>query len=379
MSFRSIIPIAAALILMALSPQAVKHVVAQDLQYTTKTSIELPGTAGTVMRWAQRIGGGSNETAETVYLKDGRMRTDSDGSSTILDVSGGSMTFLDHQRKTFSRMTFADMMSMSEEVLADADQALSEARQEAAGTDSEARRALEEEGIDIRYDLKVDRTGETRSILGHRAERVLLIMQAEGSRVAQMEDEEDLEGAFVVATELWLTTDSSGELAPLFKFEQDAASAMSGHIQDMSASSQSFADGFAAAFSGDPQMREMTERASEEMAKMEGVSLASTMKMVVVPGGVTFNPRAAFGEEEPREQVSATRQAGRLARGLVRNRLGRGGNDAQEAEEPEERTPRASTLFTVRTEITDVSQASLDGALFETPGDYREAPLFQRD
>jgi hypothetical protein len=379
MLLRSIIPIAAALILLALAPQAVKPVVAQDLQYTTKTSIELPGTAGTVVRWAQRLSGGSNETVETVYLKDGRMRTDSDGSSTILDVQGGSMTFLDHQQKTYSTMTFADMLAMSEEVLADAEQALNEARHEAAGTDSETRRALEEEGIDLRYDVRVDRTGETRSILGHRAERVLLIMQAEGSRVAQAEDEEDVEGALVVATELWLTSDSSGELAPLFAFEQESAAAMSGHLQDMSAASQSFTQGLAAAFASDPQMREMTEKAASEMAKMEGVSLASTMKMVIVPGGVTFDPRSAFGEEEPREQVSATRQAGRLARGLVRNRLGRGGNDAQEAEEPEERTPRQSTMFTVRTEITDVSRASLDNALFEAPGDYRESPLFQRD
>jgi hypothetical protein len=380
MSYRSIAPIiAAVLFVFSTIPAAVPEVSAQDLKYTTKTSMELPGRAGTALRWAQRLAGGSSETLETVYLKDARMRTDTGESSVILDVEHGRMTFLDHGQRSFSVMTFADAMSMTEAMLADAETSIEEARRqadEARAEADEAGRSLEEEGIEIKYDLKVERTGETKSVLGHRAERVLMIMQAEGSRAAQAEEEEDFEGALVLATEMWLTNDASGELAPLFTFHERSAAAMSEQAQSLATSAQSLGDGLAAAFASDPRMKEMTAKAAEEMAKMEGVSLASTMKMVMVPGGLTFDSKAAFAPEEPREEVSTGQRAGRLARGLIRNRLGRGGND-EPAEEETPRAPSQSTLLTVKTEITDVSRASLENTLFEAPADYRESPLFQ--
>lgn len=363
----------AALVIFA-SPVITTDVAAQDLKYTTTTSIELPGRVGTALRWAQRIAGGSSETVETVYLKDRRMRTDDGSSSVIMDLADGRMVFLDHDRKSYSVLTFADAAEMTEEMMVDAQAALDEARRDAEDAREEAGRSLEEEGVEVRYDVRVDRTGETKTIRGHRAERIFLIMAAEGSRVAQTEEEEDFEGSLVLATEMWMTNDASGELAALFSFYEQSAEAMSEHMQTFASSSQAFSEGLAGAFASDPQMREMTERAAEEMAQMDGVSLVSTMKMVLVPGGMTFDSRMAFDGETEREEVSTTQRAGRLARGLVRSRLGRGGNN--DADEEEEKAPAQRTMMTIKTEITDVQRAALDAALFEIPQDYAETTLF---
>jgi hypothetical protein len=373
LSFASLI--AGAMMLFVVAPATSIEVAAQDLQYTSKTSMELPGRAGSVMRWAQRIAGGSSETTETVYLKDGKMRTDGGESSFILDVDTGQMIFIDHAARTYHTMTFSDLASMSEAMFAEAEEAMEEARREAAEAQDEAARAMEEEGIEIQYDLSVDRTGETRSILGHRAERVFMTMKAEGKRVAPTEEEEDFDGAFAIVSEMWITSDAQGELQPLFDFQQKAAQQMGSQVQDMAASAQSFSAGLAAAFASDPQMRQMAESAAEEIAQMDGVALLTTMKMVTIPASIAYNPRAVF-EEEEREEVTTTQRAGRLARGLVRNRLGRGGDAADDEEERED---RIQTLLTIRTEITDVQRTPLDNAVFEIPGDYRESPLFHFD
>jgi len=112
---------AAMLLLLPTSPLA-----AQDVRYETVTSLELPGVLGTAMRVAARLGGGSTTTKETTYIKGGRMRTDSDDGSIIVDLEGRRWTELDHRARTYRTMTF-------DEALAQARRAMSGARDGSAG------------------------------------------------------------------------------------------------------------------------------------------------------------------------------------------------------------------------------------------------------
>ena len=358
-------------LLLCLSLLTVPSVTAQDLQYTSTTKFELAGTAGRAMNFLSRLGGGGNESTETVSIRGKHMRTDSDNSSTIIDLDTGRFLILDHDNRMYSVMNFADMADMAEQMAAQAEEMLEEARAEARNADNG--RSLEEANAEIDYDVKVTRTGETRTIRGHRAERVLMTLSARGRTTPETPEEEAMEGALVMANEVWLTSDPSGELKPLFDFQEEMASAMMGEFAEFSSQAESFGAGLQAAFASDPRMGQMMEEAAEELSKMDGVPLISVMKVVMVPGSMEFDARMAFESEEPKEEVSTTRRAGRLARGILSNRLGRGNNNDDEPEEEEaESEPRQSTLMTITTEISEVQRTSLSNDLFEIPAGYSE-------
>lgn len=321
------------------------------------------------MNFLSRLGGGGNESTETVSIRGKHMRTDSDNSSTIIDLDTGRFLILDHDNRLYSVMNFADMANMAEQMAAQSEEMLEEARAEARNADNG--RSLEEANAEIDYDVKVTRTGETRTIRGHRAERVLMTLSARGRTTPETPEEEAVEGALVMANEVWLTSDPSGELKPLFDFQEEMASAMMGEFTEFSSQAESFGAGLQAAFASDPRMGQMMEEAAEELSKMDGVPLISVMKLVMVPGTMEFDARMAFEGEEPKEEVSTTRRAGRLARGILSNRLGRGNND-DEPEEEAESEPRQNTLMTITTEISDVQRTSLSNDLFEIPAGYSE-------
>lgn len=356
-------------VLLLLSTTLAPSATAQDLQYTSTTKFELAGTAGRAMNFLSRLGGG-NSSDETVSISGKHMRTDSDNSSTIIDLESGRFIMLDHDNRMYTVMNFSEMTEMAEQMSAQAETMLEEAQAEAPTTDNG--RSLEEASAEIDYDVQVNRTGETRTIRGHRAERVLMTLSARGRTTPEAEGEEAVEGALVLANEVWLTTDPSGELQPLFDFQEEMASTMMSEFAEFSSQAQAMGEGLQSAFAADPRMGEMMKEASEELSKMEGVPLVSVMKLVAVPGTMDFNARMAFEGEEPKEEVSTTRRAGRLARGILSNRLGRGNDNDEPEEEAAEVEPRQSTLMTMTTEVSDVQRTSLSNDLFTIPEGYSE-------
>src|SRR5690625_7535305 len=96
------------------------------------------------------------------------MQTDSDNSSTIIDLDTGRYLILDHDNRMYSVMNFADMADMAEQMAAQSEEMLEEARAEARNADNG--RSLEEANAENGYDVKGTRTGKTRCILWHRAE-----------------------------------------------------------------------------------------------------------------------------------------------------------------------------------------------------------------
>lgn len=370
-TYRTHVALSALLLIALVLPQ---QSAAQDLQYTSTTKLELEGAAGRAVNFVSRLTGQSNETTETVYLRGNRMRTDDEGSSTILDLDQQRFIMLNHEAKTYAVMPFSQMAEMAEHMAERAEEAIEEARSEMSDEDAAAMQRSAEEDVQIEYDLKVERTGEVRDIRGHRAERVLMIMSARGKQQNPEDGQEPAEGALVLANEMWLTTDRSGELEPLFDFQERMGQGMQESFGDMAASGQSMGDAFGAAFASDPRMGEMMKGAAEEMSKMDGVPLISVMKMVAVPGKMEFDVALAFGEKEEKEQVSASQRAGRAARSFMRGRFGRG-NDAAEVEEEQEPELKQSTLLSITTEISDVQHAALSDDLFAAPADYEERTL----
>jgi hypothetical protein len=327
---------------------------AQDVQYQTVTRLELPGAAGAAMRFAARLGGSSTETVETTYIKGRRMRTDSDGISTIIDLENGRVITLDHVAKTYRSMTL-------EEMLAAAQQAADALAARPAG-DPAAGHGDREAGVKFR--LSVDPANERQRIGGQEAERFFITVQADGEYTPEGAEQREQAGTLVVLTDLWSARSGPG-YAALTTFNQASAGAFA-------AQSASIMEGLAAVVAGDPNLTAAFEQSVEHARDMDGLPMRTTTTFVVVAAGEQFD-RQALLEPKP-EGPGVAQQAGRAALGRLGARAAAAAGRQQEQQEPPGRDqPPATqmTLMTVVSEIRELSARTVDPALFEVPEGYR--------
>jgi hypothetical protein len=332
---------AAALVLLPASTAA-----AQDVQYETVTRLDLPGTLGTAVRLATRLGGGSTETVETTYIKGPRMRTDADRSSTIVDLAAGRIINLDHDARTYTVFDLGEMLQRARQ----AGEELRAARDEQRVSDGD-------DAHQLTFRFAVDRSNQRQRVAGYDADQYFLTMEVESEVTPEDAAEREQAGTLVLLTEMWTST-----AVPAFRALdtfQDASA------QQFAEAGSALMEGMAAAFADDPRMRVAFEQSAAEARKIEGMALRTVTRFVAVPPGQAFDRTAAIerGEAQPRENV------GRQALGRLAGRLG----GRQQQQEPEaEPELSQTTIMTVTTEIRNVSVANLDAKLFEVPEGYRE-------
>lgn len=324
--------------------------VAQDVQYETVNKVEFAGAAGTAMRIAARLGGGSMETVETTYIKGRRMRTDSENASTIIDLDAGQFTLLDHAAKTYSTFTFEEMTQRAQE-------AASRVRED--GRDANRQDGAE---ADVEFRFSVDEANERQRIAGYDAERFFLTMEAEAEAVPEGQTEMEQAGTLVVLTDMWAAKD-----IPVLQARNAFDDASARQYADAGAA---MTEGFAAAFSDDPRMRVAFEQSVDEARKIEGMAVRTVTSFVSVAAGKRFD-RAMVTDPKP-AGLSVAAQAGRAALGSVMGRFGRRAAAPEPAAEPE---VSQATVLTVTSEVQNVSTANVDAALFEVPAGYSQVEM----
>jgi hypothetical protein len=324
-------------------------VAAQDVRYETVTKMEVPGAVGTAMRVAARLGGASLETVETTSIKGRRMRTDSDDSSTIVDLETGRFIVLDHKGRTYLSMTFEQVM----------DVARAQAGQVADGVTPETRPDPE---ATIRFRFAVDATNERQRIAGYDANRVFLTMEAEGEFRPEGAATREQAGTLVVLTDMWTSKDVPA-FTMLSAFEDASA-------QHFAAQGSAFMEALAAAFAGEPGMQVAFEQSVEQARQVEGMAMRTVTHFVSVPPGRTFDRTMAVAPKA--EGPSVAQQAGRAALGRLGARAAAAtGRQQQDAPATQAAEPTQATILTITTEIRNISSSRLDAALFEVPAGYR--------
>ncbi|MGD8277424.1 MAG: hypothetical protein PVH00_05330, partial [Gemmatimonadota bacterium] len=115
---------------------------AQDIKYTETSKVEafmsLPGMSAPIH--------------STTYVSGGRVRTDTDDESTIMDYVDGSMTQIDHEAKTYFTLSFADVMANAQAMMANAQADMAKAEQQA---EAEGKQAGATRGQDVTLDFDV--------------------------------------------------------------------------------------------------------------------------------------------------------------------------------------------------------------------------------
>jgi len=314
---------------------------AQALTWTTVSSMEMAGVMGSMMSMFSDM---DEPTTETVWVGEGMMRTDSEESSTIMNLAEGRMIQIDHDARTWFAVEFGDMEAMSERMRADA-------AAEMESGDPEAGEMPEFEG-----EFDVERTGVTREVGGYDAEQVLMTLTMEARDEEQ--EGEPLAGRMVLLTEMWM----SEELASHPAFAEMREGAMEFARGGMSS-------GEFGPMAADPRMADAMERMQEEFEGLDGMAVRTTSLFLLLPGELEFDREAAVASLEEELSGDGPSLADLAGAGAARSALGGLFGRRDEPEEPE---VGQQPLMRMVQEVRDVRSVDLDPTLFQPPADYRE-------
>jgi hypothetical protein len=126
-----------------------------------------------------RMGGGAMKTAfadqqHDVYIKGNKMASIGPLTSTLFDLDAGTITNINHEKSTYSTMTFEEMRQQIEEM---------------------QQKMHKNTGQDLDFDIQSSDTGQTRSIDGQTATEKLMTMTAKQS---------GKDGQMVIKSHFWL-------------------------------------------------------------------------------------------------------------------------------------------------------------------------------
>jgi hypothetical protein len=319
---------------------------AQDVTYRSKVSIKFGGALQGIATVAARLGGESLDWEETQYIKGRRMRTDLEKSSSILDMERRRVLSLDHTQMTYTELSLDSLQAMAEAIARNVSESAANPPPPAAGEPPPSE-------YEYTTDVSLDRTGERQRIAGYDAEQTFLTVTVDAREKAAPPTEPG--ARFVVLTELWTTRSLPGQEQLQAIFQEQAAEMADAGAKDLSTA-------LGTAMAGQPGQRTAFERAAEEMKKVEGAPVRTTLYMVVGTTDNAFDRAALLAEQAP----SGGSTLGGIARGALGGLLG-----GRAPERAPEREPTQAMVFKVVDELIDVSTGPVDEALFETPAAYR--------
>lgn len=327
---RSAAAVAATLVCAALLP-------AQDVQYQSVTNTEFGGPLAGVMKLAARMGGASGTIVQTTYLKGRKARSDMEKTSSIIDLDAGKIISIDHGKKQYVELTFAEMQA-----------ALAKATPQAKGADDS----------EAKIEVTVDATKEKQDVNGVSAQRYFMTTTITAKPSAEQKQQGHESGQLVLLSEMWLTKDGMYKAA--YNFNQSATEAMGDYGQRT----------LAAFFSQYPSASDGLMRAAEEMKKLDGAPARTITYFVTVPEHLKFDrdkllATAQAKAAEPEKKKSGL---GGMLKAAAKASAGVGQSEEKPAEGPADQV----MLFRSATDITDVTSKSLDAGLFLPPAGYKQ-------
>jgi hypothetical protein len=251
-----------------------------DASYTQVTKF----TGGTAIDMAKkmadmpligRMGGGAMQKAfedqhYDVYVKGNKMARLGGMVSTIYDLDAGTVTTINNTKQSYSTMTFDEMREQMEKM-------------------QQRMNRNKGSGGDLQFDVKVDKTGETRTINGATATETVMTMTAK---------QESANGQMVVKTHLWLVplSDSTRQVVDF---------------------SRKLGEKFAYAYGGSPMMGPASgglAAAMKEAFKQDGYPVENDIE---VSGVAMAGPMGGGGGDSSAPFMQMVMQSSNFATGAV--------------------------------------------------------------
>jgi len=299
------------------------------VKHVSTTTTKFHGFLGTMMK----MSGGDKLQTQTMYLQGNQQKTDfSDDqgeltTSNIIDLDREVFVNVNHKKKEYTEMTFAEWKAMFEKM-----------KGEGGG------KAKEQSQSDVKvdFDVKVDRTNERQTIAGFNAQKAILTMKAKGEQQSTATSPGG-SGSMTIVSNHWLTKDVEG-------------------YQEAMAFSRKFAEKLGMQFSEtggqnmmqamsrmNPEMVKGMEKLAEEGKKLEGfaVKTETTFEM---------DGSSAGGQQMP-SSVSG------LLGGLGK-KTAKGSQDGNASGK--------NVLFESTTETVEFKAVPLKADLFAVPAGYKK-------
>jgi hypothetical protein len=340
-----------------------------DLRYEETTEMK-GGIMESLGKFAGMFGAkGLTKSTTSTSLKGDRMRKDQlDGeeltSTQIIQLDREQIVTLDHKKKAYTVMTFAEMRAQMEKAIATA--------KSTPPPNQPAPQADQKPDVKVEPKVNVKDTGETKVINGFNTRRVLLTVELEG------EDQKTKDkGAMGADTELWTTKDVSGfDEQNKFYMKYAKAVASPELVRSM---------GGSPGMGQDPRVAESAQAMRKKMESLDGLAILTIMSFNLsgTPSEETkaqntqANSRQRkSNEDRPPENMSEA--IGKALGGF--GGFGRKKKKEEPAPSPAESSPATTTsadgkvtatLMTSTTEMKSFSKAALDASLFDVPAGYK--------
>jgi hypothetical protein len=230
----------------------------------------------------------------TVAVKGNRMATINDTTGQIIDLTEEKIYMLDMKKKEYKVITFAEMRKQMEEARAQ----MAKQQQQ---MDPEDKQKLDEAAKQLEFDVKVENTGQTKTIAGRETkESVLTIAMREKGKTIEES------GGLVMTNHLWLTPRVAA-LDEMTEFHMKYFKAVfGGTFAGMDAQQM---NAVSALLRG---LAPMMEKMAAETKKLQGTALATT---------------SVFESVKSAEQMkSAPAAGGGGLGGMLARRMNRGGS-----------------------------------------------------
>lgn len=339
-------------------PVAAAVLFAADFTFTEKTEITGGSLAGAMRVAAKFSKNVETTTTRTEHFSGNKMATVDRFNTQIIDLDAEKFTDVNHDKKQYSVITFAEFAQAMEKMMEKMGQATRDAsRKEGAE-------------VDMKYSFNVDRTGKKKAVAGADAEQVIMTMTMKAT-----DKKSGQSGNFDIVVDSWMGEVPGHEVARAFyekMGEKIGASALARRNMNPFLQQQGLGEGMAEAMA--------------KMQEMKGVPLLQIMRMVGAgqTEGVVAAAKGEYaGQPFPRQESegpSVKEAAGAAAVGSVLGGFGGFGRRKKKEEPPPQPQQQASAgpaaaqgvMMELVTQTVSFSTTPVDPAVMQVPAGYKQ-------
>jgi hypothetical protein len=328
-----------------------------DVSYQETTQV----TGGSMMGMLKMAGALSSQARQatapvtsTVMIHGERMVRSNPHTTEIIDLDQQTMTFIDHDKRTYSMVTFKEIQQQMEK-----------AATQAKGAQSSGANASQ-----MSFSAHISSNGATRQLDGENAKEALLTV----TMIANSSDNNS-KGGMAATSEMWLIAGAPG-LDEMRAFNARMAKELS---VDMEASTMS------SLLAAQPGGAQALAELKKESAQMSGLPVLQVTRVGLTTDGQPLPPPSTAPLPQTQNQGSATQPAdsknsrmGTFGRALSGSSMGglmhHSSSTASapgEAADSGASGETAGVLLESQTETSGFSTATVDASRFQIPADYK--------
>ena len=292
------------------------------------------GSLMSMMKFAGAFSKSARQSTEptqaTVSIRGNRMVRKEPATGSIVDIDNETITTVDYARKSYTVMTFAQMKEAMEQMT------------EKLGKNGGAQTA------DLQFDVKLDDTGNTKSINGREAHEIVMTLTMKGS-----DAQSGAKGGMDMTTDMWIAPHVEGyqEVREFYK-RMGEKMAWAPDINQTMASR--------------PDISRAMAKMYQEGSKMDGMPVMDIIKM---SGRLEGMPTSDTRQQSQQSQASAPPPAsiGGALGGMLAGRMAK----RKQADDAASNGPASGSLMEMTKEVTSFSTAPADPSLFEIPANFK--------